>query len=78
MTSLLPADFTQPSLQTFLRINLDGTRERDSAVILFGPGDYCALTSGVTSCKYLNNAKTPSREITRWRFLTKHVSYVNT
>lgn len=32
----------------------------------------------VTSCKYLNNAKTPSREITRWRFLTKHVSYVNT
>jgi len=34
--------------------------------------------SGVTSCKYLNNAKTPSREITRWRFLTKHVSYVNT
>ena len=25
MTSLLPADFTQPSLQIFLRINLDGT-----------------------------------------------------
>ena len=25
MTPLLPADFTQPSLQTILRINLDGT-----------------------------------------------------
>ena len=25
MTPLLPADFTQPSLQTNLRINLDGT-----------------------------------------------------
>ena len=39
---------------------------------------YLIALSGVTSCKYLNNAKTPSREITRWRFLTKHVSYVNT
>ena len=28
--------------------------------------------------KHQHNAKTPSREITRWRFLTKHVSYVNT
>ena len=28
MTPLLPADFTQPSLQTILRINLDGTCER--------------------------------------------------
>ena len=26
MTPLLPADFIQPSLQTILRINLDGTR----------------------------------------------------
>ena len=30
---LLPADFTQPSLQTILRINLDGTKLCGSSVL---------------------------------------------
>ena len=30
MTPLLPADFTQPSLQIILRINLDGTAKDSS------------------------------------------------
>ena len=62
----------------------DSELEHMSFFMLFSIcASYCTLSlqealSGVTSCKYLNNAKTPSREITRWRFLTKHVSYVNT
>ena len=32
MTPLLPADFIQPSLQTILRINLDGTALDDAFI----------------------------------------------
>ena len=36
MTPLLPADFTQPSLQTILRINLDGTRVFSLGFVIVG------------------------------------------
>ena len=68
----------EPGLLTALRA---ARRSERKELITYGSlsgGAQQEALSGVTSFKYLNNAKTPSREITRWRFLTKHVSYVNT